>query len=243
MDALKSAGRAIIRSPSKAKQSWSAGRHRSKQQVWDLKKTLLIIIIFFFKLFIQALSELLLNAMLFLLSFFFNEKKEEGTAQKATATEFQRQSIPRQLRGLFFCEFLLLFVCLFIGVLQWLRSLTSFYLTQSFKQRDNILLPLLLEPHISAWCHFRTKTCNLLHVFCATLLWDIWKTQRSPCVFEEFPGNKVYFEGEGRKNNTGINVVWRWNQILTFFSFFFFFTYFQMYTVYFLAHALHSFSL
>lgn len=157
--------------------------------------------------------------MLFLLSFFFNEKKEEGTAQKATATEFQRQSIPRQLRGLFFCEFLLLFVCLFIGELQWLRSLTSFYLTQSFKQRDNILLPLLLEPHISAWCHFRTKTCNLLHVFCATLLWDIWKTQHSPCVFEEFPGNKVYFEGGGGKNNTGINVVWRWNQILTFFFF------------------------
>lgn len=31
MDALKSAGRAIIRSPSMAKQSWTAGRHRSKK--------------------------------------------------------------------------------------------------------------------------------------------------------------------------------------------------------------------
>lgn len=30
MDALKSAGRAIIRSPSIAKQSWGAGRHKSK---------------------------------------------------------------------------------------------------------------------------------------------------------------------------------------------------------------------
>lgn len=35
MDALKSAGRAIIRSPSMAKQSWSAGRHRSKTQPQD----------------------------------------------------------------------------------------------------------------------------------------------------------------------------------------------------------------
>lgn len=33
MDALKSAGRAIIRSPSVAKQSWTAGRHRSKKQL------------------------------------------------------------------------------------------------------------------------------------------------------------------------------------------------------------------
>ena len=32
MDALKSAGRAIIRSPSMAKQSWTAGRHRSKRK-------------------------------------------------------------------------------------------------------------------------------------------------------------------------------------------------------------------
>lgn len=30
MDALKSAGRAIIRSPSIAKQSWAAGRHKSE---------------------------------------------------------------------------------------------------------------------------------------------------------------------------------------------------------------------
>jgi hypothetical protein len=30
MDALKSAGRAIIRSPSLAKQSWGVGRHKSK---------------------------------------------------------------------------------------------------------------------------------------------------------------------------------------------------------------------
>lgn len=30
MDALKSAGRAIIRSPSVAKQSWGAGKHKSK---------------------------------------------------------------------------------------------------------------------------------------------------------------------------------------------------------------------
>lgn len=31
MDALRSAGRAMIRSPSMAKQSWSAGRHKSKK--------------------------------------------------------------------------------------------------------------------------------------------------------------------------------------------------------------------
>lgn len=30
MDALKSAGRAIIRSPSMAKQSWNSGKHKSK---------------------------------------------------------------------------------------------------------------------------------------------------------------------------------------------------------------------
>lgn len=30
MDALKSAGRAIIRSPSIAKQSWAAGKHKSE---------------------------------------------------------------------------------------------------------------------------------------------------------------------------------------------------------------------
>lgn len=30
MDALKSAGRALIRSPSLAKQSWAGGRHRSE---------------------------------------------------------------------------------------------------------------------------------------------------------------------------------------------------------------------
>uniref|UniRef100_A0A3Q2PUX0 Low density lipoprotein receptor adaptor protein 1a n=1 Tax=Fundulus heteroclitus TaxID=8078 RepID=A0A3Q2PUX0_FUNHE len=34
MDALRSAGRAIVRSPSMAKQSWSAGRHRSKADSW-----------------------------------------------------------------------------------------------------------------------------------------------------------------------------------------------------------------
>lgn len=33
MDALKSAGRAIIRSPSIAKQSWGAGRHKSEYSV------------------------------------------------------------------------------------------------------------------------------------------------------------------------------------------------------------------
>lgn len=33
MDALKSAGRAIIRSPSIAKQSWAAGRHKSEYPV------------------------------------------------------------------------------------------------------------------------------------------------------------------------------------------------------------------
>lgn len=34
MDALKSAGRAIIRSPSIAKQSWGVGRHKSKYWAW-----------------------------------------------------------------------------------------------------------------------------------------------------------------------------------------------------------------
>lgn len=173
------------------------------------------------------LSELLLNAMQFLLSFFFSSESNFNwvSASKYTST----------IAGFVFLSL----VCLYIGVLQWLRSLTSFYLTQSFKQRDNILLPLLLEPHVSAWCHFRTKTCNLLHVFCATLLWDIWKTQRSPCVFEEFPGNKVHFEGGGGKNNTGINVVWRWNQIQPFS----FFLPISKCILYFLAHSLHSFSL
>lgn len=33
MDALKSAGRAIIRSPSIAKQSWGVGRHKSEYSV------------------------------------------------------------------------------------------------------------------------------------------------------------------------------------------------------------------
>ncbi|XP_075867540.1 low density lipoprotein receptor adapter protein 1a isoform X1 [Nelusetta ayraudi] len=42
MDALKSAGRAIIRSPSKAKQSWSAGRHRKLPENWtDTRETIL----------------------------------------------------------------------------------------------------------------------------------------------------------------------------------------------------------
>uniref|UniRef100_A0A8C5N8U0 Low density lipoprotein receptor adapter protein 1-B-like n=1 Tax=Gouania willdenowi TaxID=441366 RepID=A0A8C5N8U0_GOUWI len=42
MDALKSAGRAIIRSPSIAKQSWSAGRHKKLPENWsDTRETLL----------------------------------------------------------------------------------------------------------------------------------------------------------------------------------------------------------
>ncbi|KAM4630868.1 low density lipoprotein receptor adapter protein 1a isoform 2-T2 [Polymixia lowei] len=42
MDALKSAGRAIIRSPSMAKQSWNAGRHRKLPENWtDTRETIL----------------------------------------------------------------------------------------------------------------------------------------------------------------------------------------------------------
>ncbi|XP_076016041.1 low density lipoprotein receptor adapter protein 1a isoform X2 [Genypterus blacodes] len=42
MDALKSAGRAIIRSPSVAKQSWTAGRHRKLPENWtDTRETIL----------------------------------------------------------------------------------------------------------------------------------------------------------------------------------------------------------
>ncbi|KAM9384801.1 low density lipoprotein receptor adapter protein 1a [Pholidichthys leucotaenia] len=42
MDALKSAGRAIIRSPSMAKQSWTAGRHRKLPENWtDTRETVL----------------------------------------------------------------------------------------------------------------------------------------------------------------------------------------------------------
>uniref|UniRef100_G3NWU5 Low density lipoprotein receptor adaptor protein 1b n=1 Tax=Gasterosteus aculeatus aculeatus TaxID=481459 RepID=G3NWU5_GASAC len=42
MDALKSAGRAIIRSPSIAKQSWTASRHRKLPENWtDTRETLL----------------------------------------------------------------------------------------------------------------------------------------------------------------------------------------------------------
>ncbi|XP_035284714.1 low density lipoprotein receptor adapter protein 1-B-like [Anguilla anguilla] len=41
MDALKSAGRAIIRSPSLAKQSWSAGKHKKLPENWtDTRETL-----------------------------------------------------------------------------------------------------------------------------------------------------------------------------------------------------------
>ncbi|XP_011613935.2 low density lipoprotein receptor adapter protein 1b isoform X1 [Takifugu rubripes] len=41
MDALKSAGRAIIRSPSIAKQSWAAGRHKKLPENWtDTRETL-----------------------------------------------------------------------------------------------------------------------------------------------------------------------------------------------------------
>ncbi|KAL3044312.1 hypothetical protein OYC64_004041 [Pagothenia borchgrevinki] len=41
MDALKSAGRAIIRSPSMAKQSWTAGRHRKLPENWtDTRETI-----------------------------------------------------------------------------------------------------------------------------------------------------------------------------------------------------------
>uniref|UniRef100_A0A3Q3XGM6 PID domain-containing protein n=1 Tax=Mola mola TaxID=94237 RepID=A0A3Q3XGM6_MOLML len=42
MDALKSAGRAIIRSPSLAKQSWTTGRHRKLPENWtDTRETIL----------------------------------------------------------------------------------------------------------------------------------------------------------------------------------------------------------
>ncbi|CAL8297871.1 unnamed protein product [Lota lota] len=42
MDALRSAGRAIIRSPSMAKQSWSAGRHKKLPENWtDTRETIL----------------------------------------------------------------------------------------------------------------------------------------------------------------------------------------------------------
>ncbi|XP_036000742.1 low density lipoprotein receptor adapter protein 1-B isoform X1 [Fundulus heteroclitus] len=42
MDALRSAGRAIVRSPSMAKQSWSAGRHRKLPENWtDTRETIL----------------------------------------------------------------------------------------------------------------------------------------------------------------------------------------------------------
>ncbi|XP_044028442.1 low density lipoprotein receptor adapter protein 1a isoform X3 [Siniperca chuatsi] len=42
MDALKSAGRAIIRSPSMAKQSWTAGKHRKLPENWtDTRETIL----------------------------------------------------------------------------------------------------------------------------------------------------------------------------------------------------------
>ncbi|KAF7710866.1 low density lipoprotein receptor adapter protein 1b isoform X1 [Silurus meridionalis] len=42
MDALKSAGRAIIRSPSIAKQSWASGRHKKLSENWtDTRETLL----------------------------------------------------------------------------------------------------------------------------------------------------------------------------------------------------------
>ncbi|XP_070777647.1 low density lipoprotein receptor adapter protein 1a isoform X2 [Enoplosus armatus] len=42
MDALKSAGRAIIRSPSMAKQSWTTGRHRKLPENWtDTRETIL----------------------------------------------------------------------------------------------------------------------------------------------------------------------------------------------------------
>lgn len=40
MDALKSAGRAIIRSPSLAKQSWSYGKHKSKFRSFEMTQSL-----------------------------------------------------------------------------------------------------------------------------------------------------------------------------------------------------------
>ncbi|MED6278050.1 hypothetical protein CHARACLAT_019707 [Characodon lateralis] len=42
MDGLRSAGRAIFRSPSMAKQSWTAGRHRKLPENWtDTRETIL----------------------------------------------------------------------------------------------------------------------------------------------------------------------------------------------------------
>lgn len=50
MDALKSAGRALIRSPSLAKQSWVGGRHRKLPENWtDTRETLLEGMIFSLK--------------------------------------------------------------------------------------------------------------------------------------------------------------------------------------------------
>uniref|UniRef100_A0A3B5LZY4 Low density lipoprotein receptor adaptor protein 1b n=1 Tax=Xiphophorus couchianus TaxID=32473 RepID=A0A3B5LZY4_9TELE len=50
MDALKSAGRAIIRSPSIAKQSWGAGKHKKLPENWtDTRETLLEGMVFHLK--------------------------------------------------------------------------------------------------------------------------------------------------------------------------------------------------
>ncbi|XP_054894704.1 low density lipoprotein receptor adapter protein 1b isoform X2 [Poeciliopsis prolifica] len=50
MDALKSAGRAIIRSPSIAKQSWGSGRHKKLPENWtDTRETLLEGMVFHLK--------------------------------------------------------------------------------------------------------------------------------------------------------------------------------------------------
>ncbi|KAM4724553.1 low density lipoprotein receptor adapter protein 1b isoform 2-T2 [Anableps anableps] len=50
MDALKSAGRAIIRSPSFAKQSWGAGKHKKLPENWtDTRETLLEGMVFHLK--------------------------------------------------------------------------------------------------------------------------------------------------------------------------------------------------
>ncbi|XP_043997908.1 low density lipoprotein receptor adapter protein 1b isoform X1 [Gambusia affinis] len=50
MDALKSAGRAIIRSPSIAKQSWGAGRHKKLPENWtDTRETLVEGMVFHLK--------------------------------------------------------------------------------------------------------------------------------------------------------------------------------------------------
>ncbi|XP_062414662.1 low density lipoprotein receptor adapter protein 1a isoform X2 [Pungitius pungitius] len=41
MDALRSAGRALVRSPALAKQSWTAGRHRKLPEIWtDTRETI-----------------------------------------------------------------------------------------------------------------------------------------------------------------------------------------------------------